>query len=296
MTMTSIVICLLLEMLTSHLTQYRQYHWADSYAGRIKHFFKGTSTWGSPWGVVFVLLLPLLVVVFLQSVLSGFLLGFFGLLFSILVLSYCLRYQPIDADIDKISLALENRDIASATYLAREFMGQQPDTEKDLVKQVCNALLVNVNERLFAVVLWFVLLGPMGALLYRLSWFYSQRSTVAEGGFKASMARLHTILNWLPARLLPMGYAVAGSFDDAVRGWKEVHAQGMTDMESLNNAIISHTGCSALHLGRYVQSTDKPGFVELEVKAIQASHSLIMRAMLAWGIVIALMTLAGWGE
>jgi membrane protein required for beta-lactamase induction len=215
-------------------------------------------------------------------------------LFSILVLAYCLRYQPIDDDIDKISLALENRDVATASYLAREFLGEQPDTEADLVKQVCSALLVNVNERLFAVVLWFVILGPMGALLYRLSWFYSQQSIHAKGGFKASMSRLHTLLNWLPARLLPLGYAVAGSFDDALRGWKEVHARGIEDMESLNRAIITHTGCSALHVDRYIQPTDKPGFVELEVKAIQASHSLIMRAMLAWGIVIALLTLAGW--
>jgi len=226
MTMTSIVICLLLEMFTSHLPQYRQYQWADTYAGRIKRFFQAKSAWESPWAALLVLLFPLLLVAFLQSVLSGFLLGFFGLLFSILVLAYCLRYQPIDTDVDKISLALENRDIASATYLAHEFMGQQPDTEEDLVKQVCNALLVNVNERLFAVILWFVILGPMGALLYRLSWFYSQQSHYAEGGFKENMSRLHAILNWLPARLLPLGYAVAGSFDDAVRGWKEVHALG----------------------------------------------------------------------
>lgn len=289
----SIVVCLLLEMLTTHLHVYRQYRWADAFAGKVKRFFAGKSTWESPWGVVFVLLPPLVLIVFLQSLLSDFLLGFFGLLFSILVLAYCLRYQSMDADINKIIVALENRDVATASSLASEFLGQQPDTEQDMVKKVCCALLLNVNERLFAVVLWFVLLGPMGAMLYRLSWYYSQRSVHAEGGFKVSMARLHAILNWLPARLLPLGYAVAGNFDDALRGWKEVRTRGITGMESLNHAIITHTGCSALHLERTLSTSDNPESV-LEIKAIKATHRLIMRAMLVWGIVIALLTLTGW--
>lgn len=294
MTMTSIVICLLLEMLTAFLVRYRQYDWADSYAGRIQHFFTGGSTWESPWGVVAVLLVPCLLVIFLQSILSGYLLGFFGLVFSIVVLAYSLRYQPLERDVDKIILALENRDLATASYLASELLGEPINSEKDLVRKVCSALLVSVNERLFAVILWFVLLGPMGALLYRLSWFYSQKSRYAKGGFKDNMVRLHAILNWLPARLLPIGYALAGSFEDALKGWKEVYTRNISEMAELNHAIITHTGCSALHLQRYQQAADNEDFVELEVEAIQASHSLIMRAMLIWGIVIALLTLAGW--
>lgn len=288
--------CLLLEMLTPYPLRYRQYQWADSFAGGVRRFFQGRSTWDSPWGILAVLAIPLLLVYFLDSVLNGGWLGFIGLLFSIGILAYCLRYQPLDDEVDKIILALENRDTAAASYLAEELLGKPVDSEKDLVRQVCSALLVSVNERVFAVILWFVILGPMGALLYRLSWYYSHKSRYADGGFKSNMARLHAILNWLPARLLPVGYALAGSFDDALKGWKEVDARNIEDMATLNHAIIAHTGCSALNLQRYTQPQDKEDPVELEVEAIQASHGLIMRAMLIWGIVIALLTLVGWSD
>ncbi len=296
MIMISIVICLSLEMFTSHLSGYRGYQWADSYAGWIKKIFRDGAAWNSQWGVLSVLFLPMLLIGILQTGLVEVWLGLFELIFSVIILLYCLRYQPMGDDVESLSDALKQDNNSEAERLEEKILGKQADTDQCRVQQVCNALLVNVNERVFAVIVWFALLGPLGALMYRLSWYYSEQSTHATGDFRAVMHRLHALLNWLPARLLIIGYAVVGSFEDAMRGWRDVYKNPLQDMEAMNHAIITGAGCSALHLERYNHSDPDTDYKQLDIEAIDAAHGLVLRTMLAWGIVIAILTLAGWAS
>jgi membrane protein required for beta-lactamase induction len=294
--MISIVFCLALELFTTRLDRFRRYNWADSYARYIKKLYRGSPLWDRAWGIVSVLLLPLLLVAFVQSMLNGVWLGLFELVFSALMLFYCLRFQRLDEDVDAISAALEHGDHDKASQLASKILDTHPDTEQDMVQQVCTALLVNVNERLFAVIVWFALLGPLGALMYRLSWYYSEQSEHTTGGFRLASHQLHAILNWLPARLLVLGYAVVGSFEDTLHGWRQVYNNEPDDMEALNQAIIAGAGCSALHIDRYIQSEPEADVLELEIEAIHAAHDLVFRSMLAWGFVVAVLTVAGWAS
>ncbi len=294
MLMISIVFCLALELFTTRLDRYRSYHWADSYANFINRLYRGSPLWNGPWGLVSVLLLPLLLVAFVQSLLNGVWLGLFELIFSALMLFYCLRFQRLDEDVDAVSAALEHGDHERAGQLAGKILDTQPDSEQDMVQQVCTALLVNVNERLFAVIVWFALLGPLGALMYRLSWYYSEQSAMSDSGFRAASHQLHAILNWLPARLLVIAYAVVGSFEDALHGWRQAYHDAPDDMEAMNQAIIASAGGNAMHIDRYIRADTSVGEVELEIEAMHASHDLVFRSMLAWGFVIAILTVAGW--
>jgi len=296
MIMISIVICLSLEMFASHLSGYRGYQWADHYAGWIKKIFRGSAAWESPWGVLSVLLLPLLLMGLLQTGLAETWLGLFELILSVLTLLYCLRYQPLGDDVESLSRALKQDNNQEAERLEEKILGKQVAAGQCRVQQVCNGLLIDVNERVFAVIVWFALLGPMGALLYRLSWYYSEQSRYATGDFKAAMHRLYALLNWIPARLLVIAYAVVGSFEDAMHGWRDVYKNPPEDMEALNRAILAGAGCNALHLERYNHPEPDANYNRLDIDAIDAAHSLVLRTILAWGIVIAIMTLAGWAS
>ena len=88
---------------------------------------------------------------------------------------------------------------------------------------------MQANNRIFGVMFWFMVLGPAGAWLYRVSDLLRRRAAFeaarqgvpAHGGDLGSvLTDLHGALAWMPARLAALSYALAGSFEDAVGNWK----------------------------------------------------------------------------
>lgn len=298
--MITIVVCLALEVFTSNLSRLRQLHWAGPYVDWMHDRFGSRRIWQGPWGVLTALFFPTAFIGLIQMGLSGVWLDLFSLAFGIFILVVCLRYQPTDEQVDHFIEAASGAETERAVHIAEEYVEHIPADEEDLVKQFAQAIMVQANERIFAVILWFALLGPMGAILYRLTWFMQQRLDPVEHdvrGFVEAAHRFFGILNWLPARLMAVGYAIVGSFEDAIHGWRSVYRQEHDDLEELSQEIIIQAGSRAVHLEQYVEdvNTVDAGTVEKYVpEAVNAARGLVLRTMLAWGILVALITVAGW--
>ena len=71
-------------------------------------------------------------------------------------------------------------------------------------------------------------LGPAGAVLYRLTefvsryWRYKSRaqSQPVSESLQAVAARAWMAVDWMPARVTALGFAVVGSFEEAIDGWR----------------------------------------------------------------------------
>lgn len=90
-------------------------------------------------------------------------------------------------------------------------------------EQFCRYLIGSAFERLFAVVFWYLVLGPAAALLYHVTVLYrqhcaSERDTQA-GRF---IQRLIHILEWVPARLLALSFCLTGDFVAAFSRLREL--------------------------------------------------------------------------
>ena len=92
-----------------------------------------------------------------------------------------------------------------------------------VAKAGVESILENGNDAIFGALFWFALLGGPGALLFRLAntldamWGYKNPRFLKFG---RAAARLDDLLNWVPARLTALTYALLGSPQRALSCWR----------------------------------------------------------------------------
>jgi membrane protein required for beta-lactamase induction len=215
--------------------------------------------------------------------------GLIGLLFYIVTFVYCIGPRDLALDVDTYCEVCESSDAGLRARAANRLLNSDevPGDSAECTREVARAVLVEASDRLFSVLFWFVLLGPLGAVLYRsAAVVYQQRRE--EGEFGDSVAWLHAVLVWLPARLTALGYALSGHFDAALEGWRETNRQSPQGSEGSQQVLVA-TGTGALGLGE--AGTDP----EQEIQApVRAAMRLVWRTLTIWLVIIAVLTLAGW--
>ncbi len=287
MTLISVLIGFAVDRLLTQLHEHRQYrnflNYADWFRARLSGL--GLDHFG---GVLMVLLPAWILVWLLQSWIDDWLFGLVGLLFSIAVFVYCLGPRDLAMDVDTWCEVCDSLHPALRLRAAEQLLGtpdELPPDVEDSARGVTAAVLVQANERLFGVLFWFVLLGPLGAVMWRSSSLLARHYRY-DGEFGLAAGWLFGLLAWLPARLLALGYALSGHFDAALEGWREVHRQHPAGGEGSEN-VLAETGMGALGLAEeaFTRNCQEP---------VRSAMRLIWRSLVIWVVVLALMTLVGW--
>lgn len=143
-------------------------------------------------------------------------------LFAASVLFLCLGPRDLASDVHRLIAAKTRGDEAEAARLSRCLQsGPMPDESH---RSLIGALFIQSHERLFGVLLAFIVAGPAAAVAYRLG---SRLPLLLEqlgfgAGARQSAEQLHGIAAWLPTRITALLFALAGSMDDALEAWKRV--------------------------------------------------------------------------
>lgn len=124
-----------------------------------------------------------------------------------------------------IARALAVSDLPRARRLTARIVSRDTAqaNEADLAKAGVESLLENGNDAVFGTLFWFLVAGGPGALLFRLAntldamWGYR---TPRFDMFGRAAARIDDALNFIPARLTALSYALLGNTRQAWQCWR----------------------------------------------------------------------------
>src|SRR3546814_2536389 len=87
------------------------------------------------------------------------------------------------------------------------------------------AVFAGALQRWFGVLLWFLLLGPMGAIGFRLFVIASADAALPEA-HRAAVQRGRAVLEWPAAQLMTLALALVANFDSVLAAWRDWQRDG----------------------------------------------------------------------
>ncbi|NOZ38037.1 MAG: regulatory signaling modulator protein AmpE [Gammaproteobacteria bacterium] len=284
MNLISILIALLVETLYKPVSDYRRYDWLLDASSKIYHKLSDQPWRDGAFGLLLMVSLPCFAVWLIAAMLAG-VASLFSFLFGLLVLIYCIGPKDLLDDVRKFTDALQANDADAAGHYASEILGQKVTADMvPLAQQVKESIPVIANTRVLGVLFWFMLMGPVGAMLFRYVCLLNHQVGWSSG-FSNALERVFEMMLWPSARLSVIGFALTGSFVDTLSNW-----QSSADFWQRNSEeLLRVSGIGAV---RHEQD-ELPEEGQPDIEGVQNILALMKRTLIVWLAILALLTLTG---
>jgi membrane protein required for beta-lactamase induction len=298
MNLLALLFALACERGLTHLLHLRELRWLDRYCDWVGARLARQS------GAVLVIaalaatLLPVLPVALASGFLGSRLLGLPQFVFAVFLLLFSFGPRDLKDEVDDYVAALERDDQEAAASSARELLENDAAGRGAGTRQaVYEAVFVQANNRIFGVIFWFLVLGPPGAWLFRVTdllrrraAFEAMRAGVVVSGptYGGALALVHGVLAWLPARLTALSYALAGSFEDAVGNWRDAVDGASSGLLDRAEDLLARVGRGSLQ-----PSIAGVPAAELDLATARGAWRIVSRSLWIWLAAIAVLVLAG---
>jgi len=244
-----IVLCLFIERFFVHASSNNRFRWFSHYGNALEKRLSLWSFLSLPSVMLSAIVLPLTVlfsVVF--YFLSDSLFGLVGVALNVVIFYYCIGPE-------------------------NPFYPVRVNTEEAASGEEAGAYLTNVNRQLFAVLFWYILLGPITLAFYRLV-SLSQNFRLAG----RAAVWLTNLLEWIPARMTILLYLLVGDFQAGVRHYSKL----LFTAPAENQLLLGE--CAAQALGC---AASEPVFMP-------SAENLVEHALILLLVLLALFTLIAW--
>lgn len=220
---------------------------------------------------------------------------------AVVVLYFCLGFKSIRSHMNKISSALRAGDLAAARD---ELKLMRPGSvealsEADVAKLALEEVLRAGFSRLLGVAFWFVLFGPFGAVLFRLSHLLHDHwhAHIPErGDFLSYLDRIRFVIDWLPVRAIAFTFAIAGNFQGAMESWRNQAWQWWERNEGV--LLAAGAGAIGVRIGGSVplpngsiERAELGTGHEADAEYLEGAAALVWRVTLFWLAILFLLKL-----
>ncbi|GGC73733.1 CobD/CbiB family protein [Undibacterium terreum] len=315
MTFLSILFALLIEQLKPLRADNPIYLQIQNLAIKVEAWFNagkanhGRLGW---WVIVAGLTIPTAIIYGICLYVSPFA----AFAWNILIVYLTLGFRRYSHYFTSIQLALSSGDEdAARTYLAE---WTKLDTTGMDVSEISRIAvergLIATHRNVFGVFFWFLMpVGPACAVMYRVAEYLSKAWTEPEHmkneEFGLYATKVFYWIDWVPARLTAVAFAVVGNFEDAVYSWRNYAdrwsdevvgiilsagggALGVRLGEPEEKAMILQADATAVDVDN-LEMESQPG-TEATPRALQSAVGLVWRALLLWMLLLLLLSIAVW--
>ena len=309
-TLIATVVALVLGHLAPSLAgAVRQYGWYGDWVRWLNRQFGDGTAWRGQWGIALALLPPLVLVALFQLAVDAQLFGLAELLFGVAALFYAWGPRDLDRDVGAV---LDAPDPASRREAAvRLSIDANPSLDGG---SLIESVFRNAMRRWFGVLFWFLLLGPFGAILYRLAVLSVTSSGDPARDLPSRTQRgartLLALLEWPVAQLLTLSLALVGNFDNVLDAWRGAGGASMRLDNRFLGAVarasvrreLAEEAAEAAAQGAAEDPVDPHadgdiavvgGYEMSDLPELRDAMSLAWRCLLVWLAVLALFVIAG---
>ena len=317
MTFLSILCALLIEQLKPLRADNPIYATIKALAARMEAWFNAGHAQHGRLGwflVIGTLMVPTGLVYWLALHISPFA----ALAWNILIVYLTLGFRHYSHYYTSIQTALAVSDDVAARSLLAEWT-RQDTTGLDvgeISRIAVEKALVTTHRNVFGVFFWFLMpIGPACAVMYRVAEYlaraWNEPAHMQNEAFGIFAARAFYWIDWIPARLTAVAFAIVGNFEDAIYAWRNFASRWQD--EAVGIILAAGGGALGIRLGAPLQSAAnaQPGDAnnlglgsldsdgtppgeEPTARALQSTIGLVWRALLLWMLLLLLLSMAVW--
>ncbi|MFP4251209.1 MAG: hypothetical protein ACLFRM_01085 [Guyparkeria sp.] len=232
--------------------------------------------------------------------------GWIGWVVSLLVLLLVITPRNT-SEINRQLLDAAGQDDQETVEAARRvlFDGTPVDPATATTRQTGERIIVLAFSEWFLVLFWFVLLGPAGALFYRLTEWLAQEpvgdadETDDSGWVRRWQRKAHALLVLPAAPVFTVLMLLAGSFQRGLNAWRGDASQGwehgaLDTWEAGSIGLIARVGHAVIDIERADECLDENACLADQRTWYRAAHAIVWRALLFGMALVAVLTMIGW--
>jgi adenosylcobinamide-phosphate synthase len=236
-----------------------------------------------------------------------------GFLWNVLIAYSFFGFRQFSHSFTSVHQAIENHDLPAARLALEEWYGSELDasnlTEAEVISLALERAIIGSHHHVFGVLFWFLMpMGPAGIVLYRLADTAAQRWS-EKGDFNLSEAARHFfyVLDWVPARITAMGFAIVGNFEGAVYSWRHLTEKWSDSLSAV--ILASGSGALGVRLGEPLSEPDSGEALRMaeagesavyEVglepteRSMRSAIGMVWRLVIVWMALLLMLTIALW--
>ncbi|MDD1979487.1 adenosylcobinamide-phosphate synthase CbiB [Pseudomonas tussilaginis] len=265
------------------------------FAGRLEQRFNAAGRGWRSHGVTawFLAVIPLTLLATLLSWLP-----YIGWLVDVLLLYCALGLRSLGEHVRPVAEALGRAELEEARRRVG-FLVSRETRELDetaVARAATESVLENGSDAVFAALFWFIVAGAPGVVLYRLSntldamWGY-RNERFERFGWAA--ARIDDLLNYIPARLVALTYALLGKTRLALSCWRR--QAPLWDSPNAGPVMAAGAGALGVELGGpavyHGERHERPQLGEgpaADADAIERGWRLVCQGVWLWLLLLCL--------
>lgn len=290
MTLLVIILVFIAQRFVGLGETFNRITWVEEYLKAMQSAFKRTAIWNHWFGIILIVLPILIVCGIMQWLLHGWILGIVRFFFDFFVLWFCLDAYQLRQKLAGYFSSLQQADLAGTELQSEKFIRQNQRPLQSgltgLARAITCEIFLRADEKLFGILFWFILLGPVGALGFFLVITIRDLAAAPNSNFVELLLpanKIFGVLNWLPVRALGMSYALTGQFVSAFNYTLKNFTMG-----------VEQTTLFAIEAGFAGLNMEHHDVIHADAEENQNALALVDRTFYLWIVLVAIFTLGGW--